>query len=89
MEERYFCSMQMQAVGGMAIEGVAQDGTVESLQMGAMHPQLVRTPREGMQPHDGSAMVILPDDFVFRHRPFAMFEVHHLSGTVIEIWAQR
>ena len=37
MEERYFGGMQMQAVGGMTIKGVAKDGTVETLWMGAMH----------------------------------------------------
>ena len=44
--ERQVLGMQVQAVGLLAVEGVAEDGAVEALAVGTVHAQLVGASRE-------------------------------------------
>ena len=87
MAEGHGLGMQEEAGGSTAIQVVAYDGGVQSFRMGGMHPQLVGTPREGIEGHAGLA-VAARQDLKTRDGGFAVCRAHHLPWTVVRVGAE-
>ena len=81
--------MQMQTVGGMAIECVAPDGTVQTIGMGTMEAKLMGAAGEGMKLYACPALGICAHHFVFGDGGFSMYVVDDLAWTVCGVRTQR
>ena len=69
--------VQVQTVGWMPVEYVAENGTAQAVRMGAMHPQLVGTSCVWIETD-----AIYSDYFIVGDSWFAMFVVNYLSWTI-------
>ena len=87
MAERQVFGMQVQAVGLLAVKGIAEDGTVETLAVGTVHAQLVGAARER---GEGQARVgaFGGKHLIEGHGLLAARKVDHLTRAVERVGAQ-
>ena len=82
--ERQLLSMQIQTVGLFAaIEGVALDGVMKTLLVGAMHTQLMGATGMGDE-----LDTLMAQRLIRGQGRLAMLYIHHLTGTVQRVSAQ-
>ena len=89
MDERQLFSMEIETVGGMAIETVTHDG--QALAVGAMHAQLMGPSSVGRQGYAGKGLPFLlyrEDGLVGGVCGLAVDRIDKLAWTVERVWAQ-
>ena len=58
MAELQAFGMEVQAVGGLSVEGVAHDGAVQAFGMGGVYTELVGTAGFGVEGNSGSTRIV-------------------------------
>ena len=73
----------------VAVERIAQDGSIQTLLMGTMHTQLVGSARLGIEGDAEMGAVDALQDFILRNGLLALLVIHYLAGAVQIIGLQR
>ena len=73
----------------VAVERIAQDGSIQTLLMGTMHTQLVGSARLGIEGDAEMGAVDALQNFILRNGLLALLVIHHLAGAVQIIGQQR
>ena len=76
--------MEVQAVGGLSVEGVAYDGAVQAFRVGGVYTKLVGSAGLGIESHAGSIVYCI-HYFIACNCRLAVFVTDHLQGTVVEV----
>ena len=76
--------MEVKAVGGLSVEGVAYNGAVQAFGVGGMYSELVGTAGLGIEGNAGS-IVFCIDYLISRNRWLAVFVADHLQRAVVEV----
>ena len=73
----------------VAVEWIAQDGSIQTLLMGTMHAQLVGSARLGIEGDAEVGAVDALQNFILRNGLLALLVIHYLAGAVQIIGQQR
>ena len=84
MDEFQAFGVEVEPCSGFAIEGIAEDGRVQSLGMGGVHAELVRPSRLGIESDAGDARsrVVVGQYFVARGGGLPVFVADYLARAV-------
>ena len=90
MFEGNLLGMEMQSGSLLvAVERIAQDGSIQTLLMGTMHAQLVGSARLGIEGNAEMGAVDALQNFILRNGLLALLVIHYLAGAVQIIGQQR
>ena len=73
----------------VAVERIAQDGSIQTLLMGTMHAQLVGSARLGIEGDAEMGAVDALQNFILRNGLLALLVIHYLARAVQIIGLQR
>ena len=76
--------MEVEAFGGLSVEGVSYDGAVQAFAVGGVYTELVGTAGLGIEGHAGS-IVFCIDYFIACNCRLTVFVTDHLQGAVVEV----
>ena len=92
MTELQTFGMEVHTVGGLSVEGIAQDGAVHAVRMGGVDAELVGTTTFGIVGHAGTAMFLAfyreglgTQYLVTGNSALSMLEIYHLQGAVVVV----
>jgi hypothetical protein len=89
MDEGDALGMEIEAVGGTAIEGVANDRSIEPVGMGGMKTKLMGATRLGIEIDVGTAILGLANHTIMGHGLLARNVVNKLTGTIEIVGSKR
>ena len=84
--------MEVEAVGEVTVEAVAEDRGAKTFGSRRMDAKLVGATRLRAEAYAGdfhAVALLIPQNFELRNRLFAMLEVHPLPRQVVEVGAER